>query len=290
NEAVALFLERARVARPDFALTEESAQAVAEICVRLDGLPLAIELTASRVRLLEPREILARVQQHLPVLTGGPTNLPARQRTLRATIEWSYDLLRRPEQFLFGRLAVFAGGCTLEAVEAACNPDGELGLNTLDGLASLVEQSLVRRYDLASESRFGMLETIREYAHDKLEADATLDAVAARHGSYYRDLAETAEGHFMGPEQVAWLDRFEREHDNVRAALTYTLEAGDAETGLRLAAALWRFWQQRGYLREGRSWLDAVLALDPGTVSQARAKAYIAPRRTGVLALRCRGD
>jgi predicted ATPase/class 3 adenylate cyclase len=276
NEAVTLFLERARVARPDFVLTQESAQAVAEICVRLDGLPLAIELTASRIRLLEPREILARVQQHLPVLTGGPTNLPARQRTLRATIEWSYELLQRQEQPLFGRLAVFTGGCTLEAAEAVCNPDGELGLNTLDGLASLVEQSLVRRYDQASESRFGMLETIREYAHDKLEADATLDAVAARHSGYYRDLAEIAEGHFMGPEQVAWLDRFEREHDNVRAALTHALEADDAETGLRLAAALWRFWQQRGYLREGRSWLEAVLALDPRTVSQARAKAYIA--------------
>jgi predicted ATPase/class 3 adenylate cyclase len=276
NEAVALFLERARAASPEFVLTKESARAIVEICVRLDGLPLAIELAASRIRVLQPEEILSLLQQHLPVLTGGPTNVPARQRTLRATIEWSYELLHPPEQRLFVRLAVFAGDCTLEAAEAVCNPKSELGLNTLDGLASLVDHSLVRRYGGPGESRFRMLETIREYGHDRLEADDTLDVIAARHSGYYRDLAEVAEAHFTGPEQVAWLDRFEREHDNVRAALSRALETRDAETGLRLAAAMWRFWLQRGYLREGRAWLEAMLALEPDVVSPIRARGFTA--------------
>ena len=278
NEAVALFLERARAATPDFAVTKESARAIAEICVRLDGLPLAIELAASRIRVLQPQEILARLQQHLPVLAGGPSNLPARQRTLRATIEWSYELLHPPEQRLFVRLAVFAGDCTLEAADAVCNPKGELGLNTLDGLASLVDHSLVRRYGGPDESRFRMLETIREYGQDRLEADDTVDGIGARHIDYYRDLAEVAEAHFMVPEQVAWLDRFEREHDNVRAALSRVLEVADAgtETGLRLAAALWHFWLQRGYLREGRAWLEALLSLQFEFPSPIRAKAYTA--------------
>ncbi|MBA3688661.1 MAG: AAA family ATPase [Chloroflexi bacterium] len=275
-ESVTLFLGRARAVRPAFSVTTESAQAVAEICVRLDGLPLAIELAASRIRLLEPREILDRLEQRLPVLTAGASNVPPRQRTLRGTIEWSYELLQPAEQELFVRLAIFAGGCTLEAAEAICNPDGELGHDTFDGIGSLIYQSLLRRTGDAGESRYGMLETIREYGRDRLAVSGSQDVVGGRHLRYYRDLAELAEPHFTGADQVAWLDRFEREHANVRAALTRALDAGEAESGLRLASALWRFWFQRGYLREGRSWLEAVFALKPDGTPAIRAKAYTA--------------
>jgi predicted ATPase/class 3 adenylate cyclase len=273
-EAVALFIARARTARPSFSVTSESARAVADICVRLDGLPLAIELAASRVRLLEPTEIVARLQRHLPVLTSGATNVPLRQRTLRATIEWSYELLPSSERALFARLAVFVGGCTLEAAETICNPGGELALDTFDGIASLVQQSLIQPRSGDGESRFVMLETIREYGRDRLEADGGQDEIGRRHVRYYRDLAEAAEPHFMGSDQVDWLDRVEREQPNVRGALRSSLEAGDAENGLRLGAALWRFWFQRGDLREGRGWLEALLALEPEAVSATRAKAY----------------
>jgi predicted ATPase len=180
------------------------------------------------------------------------------------------------ERALLARLGVFAGGCTLEAAEVICNPDGELGLDTFDGIASLVQQSLVRPSSAAGESRFGMLETIREYARDRLEAGGSLDKIGRRHLQYYRDLAELAEPHFLGSDQVSWLDRFEREHPNVRAALSNALEANDAESGLCLGAALWRFWFQRGYLHEGRSWLEALLALGPEAVSATRAKGYAA--------------
>jgi predicted ATPase/class 3 adenylate cyclase len=276
NEAVALFVERARAAAPGFVLTTESAAAISEICVRLDGLPLAIELAASRVRLLGPGEILTRLREHLPVLAAGPSNLPARQRTLRSTIEWSYRLLPPAQQRLCSRLTVFAGGCALDAAEAVCNPDGELGMDTLDGLASLIDHSLVQRHGGAGESRFGMLETIREFGHDRLQADGSLELVAMRHLGHYRHLAEAGEARFLGTEQAAWLDRFEREHDNVRAALSRALETRDAETGLPLASSLWRFWLQRGYLREGRAWLEALLALEPHASTSIRAKGFTA--------------
>jgi predicted ATPase/class 3 adenylate cyclase len=276
NEAVALFIERAQAAKPAFSITNENALAVAEICVRLDGLPLAIELAASRTRLLEPGEILARLGQRLPLLSTGARNLPARQQTLRGAIGWSYELVDRPEQSLFGRLAIFADGCTLRAAEAVCNPGDELGLDTLDGLASLVDQSLVRRMAEAGETRFGMLETIREYALDRLGADGDLDEIGRRHLRYFRDLAESAERHFVGPDQIDWLDRFEREHENVRRALRRAVDAGDANDGLQLAAAIWRFWFQRGYLREGRAWLEELIGLQPNAVSTARAKAWSA--------------
>jgi tetratricopeptide (TPR) repeat protein len=274
NEAVALFVERARAAKPDFRITDENAPAVAGICVRLDGLPLAIELAASRLRLLEPGEILARLEQRLPLLTASASNLPERQQTLRGAIGWSYELLDRPQQLLFGRLAIFAGGCTLEAVDPICNPGGELGLDTLDGMASLVDQSLVRRMGEAGETRFGMLETIREYARDRLEADGNLEQIERRHIQYFRDLAELGERHFLGPDQVSWLDRFEREHDNVRAALSRAIGTGAANEGMQLASALWRFWFQRGYLREGRAWLEQLLRLHPDAATGGRAKAF----------------
>jgi predicted ATPase len=273
-EAVTLFVERARAARPAFSITNESAQAVAEICVRLDGLPLAIELAASRIRMLEPTEILARLQQHLSVLATGGTDVPLRQRTLRGAIDWSYQLLNTAEQTLFARLAIFAGGCTLEAAAAVCNPSGELGLETIDGIATLVDQSLLRQTGDGGESRFGLLETIREYGHDRLAANGGLDAIGQRHLRYFKDLAAIGERHFVGLDQAAWLDRFEREHDNVRAALRRTVNERHADDGLQLAADLWRFWYQRGYLREGRAWLKELIGLQPDTASAARAKAY----------------
>lgn len=274
-EAVMLFLQRARAAKPAFSITNENALTVTRICFRLDGLPLAVELAASLIRLLEPSEILARLEQRLPVFTTGASNVPARQRTLNGTIDWSYELLHPTEQRLFVRLAIFLGGCTIETADAICNPGGELGVDTFDGIASLLGQSLVGQTSDGGESRYTMLETIREYGRDRLESDGGLDEIGQRHLIYFRDLAELAEPHLLGT-QASWLDRFEREHDNVRGALSRALDTHDAENGLRLAAALWRFWFQRGYLREGRSWLEALLALEPDSVSANRAKAYIA--------------
>ena len=275
-EAVELFIDRARLARPGFRLTDETALTVAEICFRLDGLPLAIELAASRVRVMEVREILARLDQRLPVLAAGGSNLPSRQRTLTAAIAWSYELLPSAEQDLFARMSIFAGGCTIDAAEAICNPGGELGVDTFDGIASLVGQSLIGQKSDGGDSRFTMLGTIREFARDRLDASGLKDEVGQRHLSYFRDLAEQAEPHLLNVEQSSWLDRFEREHDNVREALHHALDTQDADSGMRLGAALWRFWLQRGFLREGRRWLEAMLALDPDEVSLARAKAYTA--------------
>jgi predicted ATPase/class 3 adenylate cyclase len=274
--AVALFIARAQAVKPSFAVSLDGLRSVAEICIRLDGLPLAIELAASRVRMLEPSEILARLEAHLPVLGTGGTDLPPRQRTLTAAIEWSYGLLPPAERALFARLAVFAGGCTLDAGDAVCNPEGELGIDTLDGIASLVQQSLVQARSAADASRFGMLETIREFGRDRLRADDGSQETGRRHLDFFRDLAESAEPHFLGPDRADWLDRFEREHANIRAALTLAVDVGDAEDGQRLAAALWRFWFQRGHLREGVGWLEAVLALEPDAISAARGKAYTA--------------
>jgi predicted ATPase/class 3 adenylate cyclase len=277
-EAVALFVDRACAADSRFTLTAESAPAVAEICMRLDGLPLAIELAASRVRVLEPSQILDRLKQHLPLVTEGPRNVPSRQRTLRGTIDWSYRLLDQADQTFVARLAIFEGGCTLEAAEAVCNPGAELGLDTVDGLASMVDHSLLSRFEAPGAFRFRMLETIREYGHDALTASGELEAIATRHLSYYRDLAETAAAgrYFLGSDQLFWLNRFELEHDNIRAAVRRAVETRDGEEGLRLAAPIWRFWLQRGYLREGRQWLERLLALEPDRVSQARVRGYSA--------------
>ena len=274
NEAVALFIDRARAAKPAFEITDESAQAVAEICVRLDGLPLAIELAASRIRILGPPEILTRLREHLSVLATGGTNVPIRQRTLRAAIDWSYQLLEPAEQKLFARVAAFGGGCTLEAAEAVCNLSGELGLETFEGIATLVDQSLLRQTADEVESRFGMLETIREYGRDRLEAAGSADQIGHRHLRYFRDLAQMGERQFLGADQARWLDRFEREHDNVRVALRRAVDDHYADDGLQLAAALWRFWYQRGYLREGRAWLSELLGLQPAADPAATAKAH----------------
>jgi len=277
-EAIALFIERAQAVKPDFQLTSATASAVVEICARLDGLPLAIKLATARIKLFSPQAMLARLDRRLTLLTGGPRDLPARQQTLRNTIDWSYALLDADMQTLFAQLAVFVGGCSLEAVEAvaselsieheesrkARNEDAVLNsqFSMLNSIEALVDQSLLRQTPgLDGEPRFTMLETIREYALERLELNGEAEVVRRRHALHYLGLAEAAEPQILGAEQTVWLQRLETEHDNLRAALAWCLtEAGDAEVGLRLAGALWRFWSTRSYLSEGRRWLDQLLA------------------------------
>jgi predicted ATPase/class 3 adenylate cyclase len=270
-EAVRLFIERARAVRPDFAIDNATAPVVAEICHRLDGLPLAIELAAARVKLLPLPALLDRLGHRLKVLTGGARDLPARQRTLRDAIAWSHDLLSPEEQALFRRLSVFAGGCTFEAAEAVANPDGELDL--FEGLGTLVDNSLLRQEEgLQGEPRVSLLETIREYAAERLEASGEDEATRRRHATYFLDLAEEAEPELTGPRQAAWLNRLEAEHDNVRAALTWALQH-DAEAALRMTAALWRFWWIRGHLSEGYDWLERALGCDRAVAPAVRIRA-----------------
>jgi predicted ATPase/class 3 adenylate cyclase len=273
--AVALFIERAQQTKPDFAVTAANAPAIAAICARLDGLPLAIELAAVRVRVLPPEALLARLSAQLSarysaqlqLLTGGARDLEARQQTMRAAIAWSEDLLPPAERVLFRRLTVFAGGCTLEAAEAVCAmPHGAapLGLDVLDGLSTLAEQSLALQREEGGEARFGMLHVIREYALERLASSDEAEALRRAHARYFLALAERAEPELTGPEAAPWLERLEREHDNLRAALGWVCERGEVEMGLRLVAALSRFWDMRGRLREGRAWVEALLALAAG--------------------------
>ena len=271
-EAVNLFVERARAASPDFALSETNAAAVAEICLRLDGLPLAIELAAARIKVLPPEALLARLEKRLPLLTGGPRDLPSRQRTLGDAILWSHDLLGTGEQRMFRRFAIFAGGCTLHAAEAVCATTDEEATEVLDDVASLVDKNLLRRAEQEGrEPRFAMLETIREYALERLSESGEDEAVRSAHAGYYLALAQRAEPELTTAGQMAWLHLLEREHDNLRAALRWSLRREDAETTLRLCGALWRFWYVRGYLSEGRRWIEEALALEGGEPS-LRAK------------------
>jgi predicted ATPase/DNA-binding SARP family transcriptional activator len=290
--AVALFTRRAQAARPDFTLDGPNGTAVAEICRRLEGLPLAIELAAARVRLLPPADLLAQLEHPLAVLTGGPRDAPARHRTLRATIGWSYDLLPSEEQDLFARLSVFAGGCTLGAIDVLLHDPGHGSVSrsgrfrpeqwsitsnpaTLDLVASLVEQSLLRQEtDAEGVSRLRMLETIREYARERLEFTGEADDVRHHHADLFQSLAEAAEPELTGPEQAIWLEWLESEHDNLRQAITTWHEREDGENELRLAAALWRFWWQRGFLTEGRYWLEQALGGEHGGGSAARGTAH----------------
>ncbi|MDP9371880.1 MAG: protein kinase, partial [Chloroflexota bacterium] len=254
-EAVTLFAERARAVRPDFALTDANASVVAALCARLDGLPLAIELAAARSRHLAPAALLARWERRLPLLAGGPRDLPERQRTLRDAIAWSHDLLTPAEQALFRRLAVFAGGFTLEAAEAVCLPPDDERTAIADGVWALADKSLLRREDAPDgEAHFGMLETIREFGLEHLAASGEETAVRQAHAAYVLALVERAEPALTGPEQGIWFDRLEIEHDNLRAALAWTLDRRAADVALRLGAAPWRFWSARGYLAEGRGW------------------------------------
>jgi predicted ATPase/predicted Ser/Thr protein kinase len=281
--AVALFVQRAVAAKPDFELSRENAAAVTEICARLDGLPLAIELAAARVKVLSPSSMLTRLASRLQLLTGGARDLPERQQTLRAAMDWSYDLLSPAEQKLFRRLSVFVGGCDLEGVEAVCDTKGDLDLDLLDGMASMVDKSLAQQVEQANgESRFVMLETIREYALEKLEASGEQALTKRAHAAYCLVLAEEAATEQSSPEGAEWLERFALEHNNFRAGLDWLTETGDAQWGLRLGAALFRFWEMREYLAEGRDSLDKLLKLAGAAApTKARARALFA---AGVLA------
>jgi predicted ATPase/DNA-binding SARP family transcriptional activator len=269
--ALALFAERARAVRPDFEVTEANARTVAEICARLDGLPLAIELAAAWVKLLDLRAILERLGSRLDLLTGGARDKPQRQQTLRAAIEWSYELLGPDERRLFTHASVFVGGFGLDAAAAVTRiPEREL----LDRLRSLVDQSLVTAATAGHDGglRFLVLETIREYALGRLAAARDADEVRTRHAAYYLGLAEAAERALHGTDQADWLRRLEQERGNLRAAFELALERGDAETALRLAGALWRFWQLRGHLVEGRLALERALAAGADAPAAVRAR------------------
>jgi predicted ATPase/transcriptional regulator with XRE-family HTH domain len=268
--AVALFVQRAQARRPHFTLTDANSAAVGELCARLDGLPLAIELAAARVSVMGPAALLARMGEALGVLTEGPRDLPARQRTIRDVIAWSYGLVAEEKQALFRKLAVFAGGCTLAAVEAVCAPagakpghDAGAAASVLEDLSALVEASLVQAVEMAqSEEWFRQLDTIRAFALEQLEASGEAAAVRQRHAAYYLSLTEAASAALAGPEQMTWLTRLEAEHDNLRAALGWAREQGDVILGLRLAGALWPFWQLHSHFTEGRHWLQYFLSLD----------------------------
>jgi predicted ATPase len=257
--AVALFVQRAVAIKPDFTVTNANAPAVAEICARLDGLPLAIELAAARIRLLGPEAMLARLGHGLALLSGGRRDLPVRQQALRSTIAWSYDLLAPAEQALFRRLGVFVGGLTLEAAEAVCGETGEIEI--FDGIGSLVEKSLLKADDApGGKPRFGMLEMIREFALERLAGAGEEDETRRRHAVVFAALAEEAAPHLIRREALAWLDRLQVEHDNLRAALARSSEAaGGADLMARLAGPAWRFWWMRGYFTEGRGWLERAL-------------------------------
>ena len=260
-EAVALFVERSRAVRPGFAVTNDNAPAVAEIAYRLDGLPLALELAAARIKLLTPQAILARFNDRLDLLSAGARDLPARQQTLRGAIGWSYDLLEPLDRALFGCFSVFVGGARIEAVEAVCGPVLEGG-DVFDGLASLVDKSLIRQAETPTgEPRFSMLNTIREYAEERLTEEGDPEAARSRHASWFlQQVVETAPN-LMDQNKRVHLDALEREHDNLRAALTWATDSGQAEIAMRLCAGLWRFWQMRGYLSEGRERVERALGL-----------------------------
>jgi predicted ATPase/serine/threonine protein kinase len=281
--AVALFVQRAIAAKPDFGLNPENAPVVAEICARLDGLPLAIELAAARVKVLSPSLMLTRLASRLQLLTGGSRDLPQRQQTLRAAIDWSYDLLSAPEQKLFRRLSVFAGGCNLEGVEAVCDTKVDLDLDLLDGMASMVDKSLLQQVEPAKgESRFVMLDTLREYALEKLEASGEQPLTKRAHAAYCLVLAEEEATEECRAQPADWQERFALEYDNFRAGLDWLTETGDAEWGLRLGTALFRFWDIREYLAEGRDRLGKLLKLAGAQApTKPRARALFA---AGVLA------
>lgn len=274
SPAVALFVQRAQARAPAFCLTGANATTVAEMCRRLEGLPLAIELAAARVKLLPLPVLLTRLERRLEVLGGGARDLPERQQTMRNAIAWSYDLLHEGEQALFRRLCVFAGGGTLEAVAEVCQTGGDLEGEALEWLASLIDKSLVWHIvdpPGGGESRYGMLETIREYGLERLAERAEAQRTRERHARYYLARAQEAAAELTGPGQAAALARLEREHDNLRAALAWCVER-DVETGLALAVALRRFWEIHDHPTEGRAWLEAMLGRSGEMPAAARAQ------------------
>jgi predicted ATPase/DNA-binding winged helix-turn-helix (wHTH) protein len=273
NSAVELFVQRASAVWPDFAITSENAAAIHEICARLDGLPLAIELAAARTRLLSPSDMLDRLQGRLQLLTGGPLDLPERQQTLRKTIDWSHDLLNQAERRLFLRLSIFVGGCTLEAAEAACNTSRDLGMDVFEGLSSLVDKNLVQRVDRdGAETRFAMLETIREYALERLANSGEQSTIQRAHAAYCLVLAEEGNPELNPADRYRWLAQCDFEIDNFRYALDWLIENRDLEWGLRLCVALFRFWDMREHLTEGRARLEAILRLAGTQHTKERAR------------------
>lgn len=270
-EAVQLFVERAQAVKPDFELTDRNAPATAELCIRLDGLPLALELAAARSKLLTPRAMLDRLDQRFQLLRGGARSLPDRQQTLWGAIDWSYDLLRKEKQTLFERLSVFAGGFKLESAEEICNAEGEL--DVLDGIESLLSKSLLRREEGSTEEpRFVMLATIREYAREKLSESGEAKRVELAHARYFLTLAEEAEIEIKGPHQLSWFRRLDDEHDNLRAALGWSLEFEEIDLALRISSALGLFWANRGHHSEGIKWMEDALSAGGSADPSLRAK------------------
>ena len=299
SPAVELFCQRARAVVPAFELTAENVGTIVGICRRLDGLPLAIELAAARVKLFPPKALLGRLDRSLPLLGGGARDLPERQRTLRDAIAWSYDLLEADEKVLFGRLSVFAGGFTLEAAEAVCGPgtDRPEDGNVLDGLAALADSSLLVSRSQTSagheddEPRFTMLETIREYAAERLQASGEAEEGRRSHALYYLALAEAAQPEVSARMLSEWMTILEEEHDNLRAALRWAIRVGEVDLGAQLGLMLWRFWSERYYISEGRRWLESVLALGEPEGETGGADPTLPARRwaflhlvTGILA------
>ncbi|HEY6407973.1 MAG TPA: AAA family ATPase, partial [Ktedonobacteraceae bacterium] len=268
--AVALFVQRAQAIRSDFRVTRENAAALVGICARLDGVPLAIELAAARCKYFPPQILLARLEQGLAILTSGARDLPVRQRTLRGAIAWSYDLLETEEQKLFRRLAVFVGGCTLDAAEGVCAAAGKLEGNVLDLLEALVDKSLLRHEELGEgRTRYEMLQTLREYGLERLEEARETEETRRAHAVFFLAYAEEAAQNLLGAEAAWWFDSLEQDHENLRAALWWMLEraelstdlAEQAEQALRLCAALMSFWEVRGYFSEGQAFLERALAV-----------------------------
>jgi predicted ATPase len=276
NPAIALFVERAQAVKPAFTLTEENVQAAADICRRLDGLPLAIELAAARVKLLAPQAILTRLSNSLKLLTGGARDLPERQQTMRAAIKWSYDLLDAEEQKLLNRLAVFGGGFTLDAAEKVANSGADLEIDSFDGIASLVDKSLLSQSEQADgEPRFRMLVVVREFALEELGAGGGAEEVKKRHAEYYARMAESAEPELLGGKAGEWLETLEQEHDNLRLALEWGL-GREPQTALRIVGAIEHFWYKRGYFSEGSEWTRAALERNGEEAdTKLQAKAYL---------------
>lgn len=272
--AIELFVQRAQAVKPGFTLTVGNAPTVAAICSHLDGLPLALELAAARIKLLSPQALLSRLSHRLTVLTQGPKDLPERQQTLRNTLQWSYDLLTAEEQQLFMSLAIFVGGCTIEACEAVWQPGGESQFSVLEGIASLVDKSLLHMSESSTgDSRLTMLETIREYALDCLAEHGQADTAFRAHALYYVQLAERAEAESERVWERPWLDCLEQEMNNFRAAFSWLLKQGERALALRLGSALEPFWKTRGHTGEGRQWLERALALPQAVAAPIEARA-----------------
>ena len=270
-EAIRLFVERARAVKPDFALTDKNALSVVQICQRLDGIPLAIELAAARVNVLSPEELVARLGDRFTLLTSGQRTVLPRQQTLRALIDWSFDLLAQSERILFWRLGVFSGGRTLAAVEAVCAGDGIARAEILDLLSRLVSKSLLYTQEKNSETRYSFLDSIKQYAREKLLASGEIEKIKNRHLAYYQKLAMQAESELAGPQQAAWMRRLESDHYNLRNALHWAYETHQLEAAFTMAAALWRFWKVHGHYSEGRAWYARLL-------SAGQSAAQVPPR------------